>query len=161
MAPVVNSNPAQDPDANQILSVPNSRAAGADALFRDPAVQSSFVGSNIPAPIASFNGVGTNFGGWPPDTEGAIGPNHYVQWVNLQIQIFNRSGGSLLGPEAGNTLWSGFGGLCQTNNNGDPIALYDHLADRWFMSQFAFSSLSGPFHTCIADRHLEPLRLCV
>ena len=49
-----------------------------------------------------------------------------------------------------NTLWTGFGGPCQTRNDGDPIVLYDQMADRWFLSQFAFNSQSGPTYQCIA-----------
>jgi hypothetical protein len=49
---------------------------------------------------------------------------------NLDFQIFNKSGGNLFGPAANNTLWSGFGGNCQTHNDGDPVVLYDQLADR-------------------------------
>ncbi len=50
---------------------------------------------------------------------------------------------------AGNTIWSGFGGYCQTTNHGDPIVLYDQLADRWMMSQFAVPP-SAPYYQCIA-----------
>jgi hypothetical protein len=57
----------------------------------------------------------------------------------------------VLGPVNGNTLWSGFSGPCQTTNNGDPITLYDPLAHRWFMSQFALpNDPNGPFYQCIA-----------
>ena len=84
----------------------------------------------------------------PPDTDGDVGPNHYVQIVNVQYQIFDKSGNSLYGPADNNTMWSGFGGLCETNNDGDPIVLYDHLADRWFFSQFALGN--NDFHQCIA-----------
>ena len=48
------------------------------------------------------------------------------------------------------TLWDGFGGDCETHNQGDPVALYDHLADRWLVSQFAFNIGSGPFSECVA-----------
>ncbi len=43
---------------------------------------------SIPAPFQSFDGVGNLFGGWPPDTEGDIGPNHYMQWINLHFAIW-------------------------------------------------------------------------
>jgi hypothetical protein len=91
----------------------------------------------------------------PPDTNGDIGPNHYVQWVNLHYQIWNRAGVSLLGPSGGNTLWSGFGGLCQSTNQGDPVVRYDRMADRWVFSQFAFNvnhrgSPVAPYFQCFA-----------
>ncbi len=81
----------------------------------------------------------------PPDTTGDVGLNHYIQWVNLSFQIFDKTGASVAGPFNGNVLWSGFGGSCQTDNYGDPIVLYDHLADRWLMTQF-----TGNNHQCIA-----------
>jgi len=121
----------------------------------DPLVQSPSPTLNMPSPIQNFDGLGNLNGVLPPDTEGDVGPNHYVQWVNLSFAIWDKSGNQLLAPAAGNTLWSGFGGLCQTTNNGDPIVQYDQLADRWLMSQFAFDvDISGnpipPYYQCIA-----------
>ena len=94
------------------------------------------------------------------DTEGAIGPNHYVQWVNLSFAVYARGPvGStptlVYGPVAGNTIWTGFGGPCETTNNGDPVVRYDALADRWVMSQLAlpnsvFGLYFAPFYQCIA-----------
>jgi len=43
---------------------------------------------------------------------------------------------------AGNALFSGFGGFCESTNNGDPVVIYDHIADRWFLSQFAVQSVT-------------------
>jgi hypothetical protein len=87
--------------------------------------------------------------GAPPDTEGTVGATQYVQWVNTSFAVFNKSTGTLIaGPTAGNTLWSGFGGGCQTNNDGDPIVLYDKLAQRWVFSQFSVSTT--PYLQCIA-----------
>jgi len=113
----------------------------------DPAVQSTPGGATAPSTISNFEGVSNLDGVYPPDTNGDVGPNNYVQWVNLHFQIFSKSGVSLYGPAAGNTLWSGFGGPCATQNAGDPIALYDPLADRWVMAQFTSSS---PYGECVA-----------
>jgi hypothetical protein len=119
--------------------------------FKDPVLQEGELSSNISAPLQNFDGVNNVNGVLPPDTNGDVGPNHYVQWVNLSFAIYSKTGSLLYGPAAGNTLWSGFGGPCQTTNNGDPIVQYDHLADRWMMSQFAFPNYpSGPFYQCIA-----------
>ncbi|EDM44593.1 hypothetical protein SCB49_13515 [unidentified eubacterium SCB49] len=66
----------------------------------------------------------------PPDPSGAAGPNHYVHAVNLVVKIFDKTGNLLTGPTSlGTFLGSG-------NNNGDPIIMYDQLADRYFVSQF-------------------------
>jgi hypothetical protein len=85
----------------------------------------------------------------PPDTNGAVGATQYVQWVNTDFAIFSKSNGGLVaGPTAGNVLWSGFGGGCEANNDGDPIVLYDKLANRWVMSQFSVSTT--PYLQCVA-----------
>ncbi len=85
----------------------------------------------------------------PPDTEGDVGPDHYIQMINLIFAIYDKDTGNIVsGPFANNDLWQGFGGICETNNDGDPIVLYDHLADRWIFSQFAIGSRDG--HQCIA-----------
>ena len=67
-----------------------------------------------------------------------MGATQYVQIVNEGYQVFNKTtGASILGPTAITAIWSGFGGLCQTSGSGDPVVLYDHLANRWLISQFA------------------------
>jgi hypothetical protein len=109
---------------------------------------------DMPAPVLNFEGINNINSVYPPDTQGDIGPNHYIQWVNVSFQIWsidktNHTATSVYGPAAGNTLWAGFGGPCQDLNNGDPITLYDPFADRWFMSQFAIPS-SPPFYQCVA-----------
>ncbi len=108
-----------------------------------------------PAPLLSFPGLSDDDNAAvigirivPPDTEGDIGPNHYVQWINSILAVWDVSRApdgtptaatldAGFGIRAGNSIWAGFGGNCQVNNDGDPIVLYDHLADRWFLSQFS------------------------
>jgi subtilase family serine protease len=121
----------------------------------DPVLQTSAPTAVAPGPIFNFEGVNNVDGVLPPDTNGDIGPNHYVQWVNKTFAVYSRSGSLLYGPAAGSTVWAGFGGPCESENDGDPIVLYDHLADRWVMSQFAlpnnlFGILFAPFYQCIA-----------
>ena len=96
----------------------------------------------LPGPTVdqSFEGMSNTFGVAPPDTNGDVGIDHYIQYINLGWQIFNKADGTPASPVmAGNTFWAGFGGACQTNNSGDPIVLYDHLADRWMFMQFTTS----------------------
>ena len=89
-----------------------------------------------PVPLMSFNGIGNT--GWaPPDTVGDVGPNHYVQAVNTDYAVFNKATGALvLGPFNVNDIWTGAGGKCESQNDGDPIILYDSTNDRWMISQF-------------------------
>ena len=62
--------------------------------------------------------------------------------------VFDKSGAVLRLPTPGNALWAGFGGPCETNNDGDPIVQYDQLADRWIFTQFAVDS--APYMQCVA-----------
>src|SRR5438552_1879821 len=123
----------------------------------DAAVQST-VSTAAPAASSSFEGIGQGFAGFtvqyaPPDTNGAVGPNNFVQTVNVSFAVFTRTGSLLYGPAKINTLFTGFGGLCETDNDGDPSVVYDQLADRWLITQFAVSGANGssiPYLECIA-----------
>jgi hypothetical protein len=150
--------PANPPLANKIiLEIPNreipSHGRKHDPSFKDPVVQNSpfspdiSISPSIPSTNQNFAGVTNVNGVLPPDTNGDVGPNHYVQTVNLSYAVFNKTGTKLLGPLNTNSIWSGFGGPCQSTNNGDPIVLYDKAADRWLISQFA---LPVPYYQCIA-----------
>src|SRR5262249_35184127 len=86
----------------------------------------------------------------PADPNGAPGVDQYVQWVNTDFAVFDKGTGAILhGPVAGNTLWSEFGGPCETDNDGDPIVQYDKLANRWVLTQFAVTG-GPPFYQCVA-----------
>jgi hypothetical protein len=118
----------------------------------DPVVQTDATAPALNT-AAGFDGIGiSNYSvdAAPPDTNGAAGPNHYVQWVNEAFAVFDKTSGAIVyGPAAGNTLWQGFGGPCETFNDGDPVVLYDHLAGRWIFSQFAISQ-GSPYLQCVA-----------
>ena len=88
----------------------------------------------------------------PPDTNGEVGLDQYVQIVNEGFQVFNKNtGASLLGPVAIASLWNGFGGLCENNGFGDPVVLFDQLANRWVITQFAGNFPATPItDQCIA-----------
>jgi len=127
---------------------------------QDEALQSSVNGPRISTVAGkSILGVGADFvgpqgaylvGSIPPDTEGVVGATQYVQWVNTAFAVFNKSTGAVVyGPADGNTLWTGFGGPCETNNDGDPIAQYDKAANRWILTQFSVTG-GPPFYQCVA-----------
>src|SRR5262249_15165952 len=86
----------------------------------------------------------------PPDPNGAVGATQYVQIVNTGIGVFNKTTGTMAAgfPKAIHTLFTGFGGGCETNDDGDPIAQYDQAAGRWILSQFSVST--SPFLECVA-----------
>ena len=126
----------------------------AGQLQPDPALQTQYGPEVGTTALLNFAGVGNGDYGFapnaaPPDTNGAVGATQYVQWVNESFAVFNKSTGALVhGPVAGNTLWSGFGGGCETNNDGDPIVQYDKAAGRWVFTQFSVSTT--PFLQCVA-----------
>jgi hypothetical protein len=128
---------------------------------------------NINAPLApmpgtaqnfaglSFNdlctdGSGTAGGGWPPDPNGDVGRDHYIQAVNDAYAVYSKTTGLLLASFTEDSLWSTTGqNPCNGNSQGDPVVLYDQLADRWILTHFAFAFDSGdnpvaPFYECIA-----------
>jgi hypothetical protein len=123
----------------------------------DPALQSINYPAVLPAPINNFAGLSYSIA-FPPDPVGdigydsATGRRYYVQWVNLSYAIWDVTGTPQIKySAAGNTLWSDFGGPCATTNDGDPIVLFDQLAGRWLLSQFALPNYpAGPFYQCIA-----------
>ncbi|MCA1618755.1 MAG: hypothetical protein LC795_05480 [Acidobacteria bacterium] len=136
--------------------VGNSNPSGADPLAArgNPSITA------YSQPKAGTIGVSVdpNFRVAPPDTTGDLGPNHYVQWVNLRYAVYDvvrDSAGQISTfslragfPKNGNTIWQGFGGRCESDNDGDPIVQYDQLADRWVVTQFAVSS--QPYTQCVA-----------
>src|SRR4029453_6652289 len=107
----------------------------------DTVVETTLADPAMPSPDLNFNGIpfpGVNCNCAPPDTNGEVGATQYVQIANEGLQVFNNTtGASVLGPVGIATLWSGFGGVCEANGSGDPVVLYDQLADRWVVSQFA------------------------
>jgi hypothetical protein len=124
-------------------------AAGAPASPTAPSV-------SAPTPGVSFDGLGVGFGSYlpccaPPDTNASVGKSDIVEVVNLDFAIWDKASPTPVlryGPAPLNTLWSGFGGGCQVNNDGDPTVLYDSIADRWLISQFSVTTT--PYLNCVA-----------
>jgi uncharacterized repeat protein (TIGR01451 family) len=137
--------------------------AGDGTFLSDPTVQIGNAGSGIPPTSQNFEGndIGESssdgvFIGAPPDTNGDVGPNHYVQTVNTVFSVYSKSGSRLTGPTPLNELWKSSPGTqsnCTTQSRGDPIVQYDPLANRWLISQFNFPGaavIAPPFDQCIA-----------
>ncbi|MCS6874564.1 MAG: FG-GAP-like repeat-containing protein [Pyrinomonadaceae bacterium] len=109
----------------------------------------------MPQPSLVFDGISSNdnaaaygFRIVPPDTNGDVGYNHYVQAVNSLVRIFDKQGNPLTPPFKLSMLFEPLGTPCSTRNDGDPIVLYDSLADRWFISQFCI--FFPPFRQMVA-----------
>ncbi|MFL6212997.1 MAG: C25 family cysteine peptidase [Blastocatellia bacterium] len=108
-----------------------------------PAATAVTPSAPAPSPITNFNGLDfSNFGfGRPPDTVGDVGPIYFIQAVNASIGIFRKSDNVRVAAFGFNTFMSqgNFGNLCDTNNFGDPVVLYDSFEDRWVITDFAFT----------------------
>jgi uncharacterized repeat protein (TIGR01451 family) len=115
----------------------------------------------MPSPAQNFEGIartdtcvgGQCGAGTPPDTNGEVGPNHYIQAVNSAYGIYNKIG-TLLASFTEDQLWSGNGTICNGQSQGDPVVIYDALADRWILTHFAFGFAGpnpvAPYYECIA-----------
>ena len=112
-----------------------------NAKSNDEALQTNYARSrqgspSITAPIANFDGQiaadnGAFNGLLPPDCNGVVGPNQFVQTINLVTSVYSKTGTRLSGP----TLYSSINP--SGDNSGDPVVLYDAQADRWLLMQFS------------------------
>lgn len=138
---------------------PTSSRAGepvSDPLLavQEQAESAPVVDLGFPDPILNFAGQGFT-GANPPDTVGDVGPNHYIQAVNSaggsRVVVYSKSGALLAGPFLLETL--GSGGPC-ASGFGDPVVLYDPLADRWLLSEFS----GGGNNLCVyVSRTADPI----
>ncbi|HET9622952.1 MAG TPA: hypothetical protein VFP84_16385 [Kofleriaceae bacterium] len=132
------------------------RLLGVSGPEVDDAIVQATPGASAPTTNGlNFAGVGDGDYGFtpdaaPPDTDGAVGATQYVQWVNESFAVFDKATGAIAPgfPKTGNSIWAGFGGGCETNNDGDPIVQYDKAAQRWILTQFSVSTT--PFLQCVA-----------
>jgi len=123
-----------------------------DNVFQpDLALQQSAPSVAIAAPAANFDGLSNQdnfnlYGGRvnPPDPVGDVGPNHYVELINLAFAVYNKTGTRLLGPTKLGALWAGFPIEDCTDPSGDPVVLYDQFTDRWILTQFTTRGLDDP-----------------
>jgi hypothetical protein len=142
--------PVTTPQVVPLRQRPVPSPAGSSAQGADPVLQQT-TGPLISATSGSnFDGVGAN-GYAPPDTNLSVGATQIVQIVNVEYAVYDKSTGNpLLGPFPINHIWTGFGGLCQNTNGGDPIVLYDKAAGRWMISQLAYNSSLSSSNVCVA-----------
>jgi len=128
---------------------------GAAAHQQDPVLQGNVNPLVATTSGLNFAGVGNGDYGFvpnaaPPDTNASVGATQVVQWVNESFAVFDKISGTILPgfPKAGNSVWAGFGGGCETNNDGDPIVQYDKANNRWILTQFSVTTT--PYLQCVA-----------
>jgi hypothetical protein len=93
--------------------------------------------------LENFPGVTfSQTGSIPPDSNGAAGPNHFVEFVNGVFAVYNKAG-TLAVPQITDTqFWSNAGITGGTLSPGvsDPRIIYDPPSQRWFAAQINTSS---------------------
>ncbi len=108
-------------------------------------VDRTFTSLQVNVEGQGFTGV------WPPDTVGAVGTTHYVQMINSpdgsSVQVYDKTtGATVLAAYALDSL-APAGDVCSTGGAGDPIPLFDQLADRWLLTEFVDHSVGN--HLCV------------
>lgn len=135
-----------------VMSKGKMNGAGQTATV-DGALQTAFAPPVSATVGLNLLGVGNGFNGYtvpdaPTDANLAVGDTQVVQWVNVSYAVFDKTSGAvILGPVEGNQFWAGFGGPCETQNDGDIIVQWDKMAHRWLMAQNVFEA---PYLTCVA-----------
>jgi hypothetical protein len=134
---------------------PVARRAKARGL--DGALQILNPAPTIPGPLLTFDGLSNQdnfnrFGGRvnPPDPNGEVGPNNFVEMINLLFAVYDKAGNLLAGPFDTGSLFAGFPVANCSLNAGDPVVLYDQFKDRWLLSQFTPSNSGPEFWNCVA-----------
>ncbi|HEY8042451.1 MAG TPA: hypothetical protein VIF15_21765, partial [Polyangiaceae bacterium] len=94
---------------------PLASSPGPSPFRPDAFLQTALPFASMPALIVGFTSQGyTNdaatMGGTPPDTNGAVGPNHFVQAVNTAIAVWDKSGHVVKASTAMMDLWKGYVG---------------------------------------------------
>lgn len=115
----------------------------------DPVAQTAQETGNMPSPVQNFAGMSysANGSGFPPDTNGDVSTDYYIQTVNTSIAVYSKNGVPAMNPITFNSFFNGASSPCNNRNNGDPVVLYDRWANRWLITDFA---VPGPYYECLA-----------
>ncbi|HTZ97555.1 MAG TPA: hypothetical protein VMB18_14230 [Terriglobales bacterium] len=108
----------------------------------DPGVQREFLPDVSTTNLLSFDAMTASVSGGaiPPDTNGSVGSTQFVEIVNVAFEVFDKATGNVvLGATPITAIWSGFGGPCESSPGGDPVVLWDKAAQRWLVTELAFS----------------------
>lgn len=123
-------------------ALPPPRPSVPDPLFPLQTDRTSVADLAFPVPSVSFDGQGFS-SATVPDPVGDVGPDHYIQAVNSNLNlggasvvVYDKAGQVLAGPVMIADLVPGV--ACR---GGDPVVLYDALADRWVVSEMSWANL--------------------
>lgn len=155
---IVDVNLAELPPVQQwqpgdpIVSIPRLRGEPAivdpqavnPTAGRDPllAAQENFDATrgafDFTVPLVNIPGLvsGSN----PHDANGEVGPDYFVQTINgaggSQVQFYDKTTGDPVGNAFSLASLPSAAGAC-ANGLGDPVPLYDEIANRWVLTEFS------------------------
>ena len=115
----------------------------------DPVVQDAYLPTIHTKTVLNFDAVREDQNNAQvPDTNGAVGSTQFVEITNFDYAVYDKTTGkAILNPTNTNTLFVGFGNRCENTNPGDPVVVFDKLANRWLVSYFNYVSA---YALCIA-----------
>ena len=77
----------------------------------------------------------------PPDANGAIGPRHFMEFINGTVAVYNKTNGLSVQRKTDVKFWSDAGLIISPDSDvADPRVIYDPTVQRWFASQVDFDA---------------------
>lgn len=135
----------KDNDLNNPMPLPQ----GGDPLANAAAERSDAYAGPQLDPLLSFAGLSANI--TPPDPNGDVGKNHFMQMTNApggaQFRIWNKQGAPVYGPAATSTIWS----QVNSGSYNDPVIQYDPGAERWLMLELQGGLGSNELLIAVSD----------
>jgi hypothetical protein len=90
------------------------------------AIGTDFDGVSMDDELATFSSTSI-----PPDTDGCVGPNHFVQTINGAVAVYNKTTHARLSLVSLGTFFAAGNPVGGTS---DPHVVYDRRSGRWFAS---------------------------
>src|SRR5258708_10459911 len=136
--------PLVHPHATRAGPVAQGKADSVLQSKANPVLQNKLAAANMPGAGLNFDGIsypGVSCFCAPPDPNGAAGATQYVQIGNEGVPAFApTTGSSVRRPASIESLWSGFGGPCETPGAGDPVVAYAPPPNPRVISQLAVAA---------------------
>ncbi len=102
--------------------------------WRGRAAVPAFIGQNFTGSV-----YGTDSLSFPPDSNGAVGPDHFVEFINGRFSAYSKTNGSRVLTQTDLAFWNAAGITLPTGYDlTDPRIVYDPSVQRWFAAQIDF-----------------------
>jgi hypothetical protein len=136
--------------ARNFLALITALALSLQPLSSGAAVPSMSIGQNFTGSTLFVNSQAI-----PPDSNGVIGPRHFVEFINGSFTVYNKTNGASVKRIADTKFWSNAGVILATSDAvTDPRVIYDPLSQRWFASMVDFDANASSDPTLEANDFL-------